>query len=247
VIAPETCHILADCCRLIEQQNKILLTSPSSVVQLTGNKLETIKRLQQFDIAVVPSALLADDLIDTAGSWVIKPIDGVGCEGCEKISDQHGLQRLKQELEDQSKYIIQPYIEGKSISLSCLFKKGISVLICCNEQKIERLDGRFYLTACEVNIAVQDQYHHLVNAIAKALPELWGYVGIDLLETADQQLVLEINPRLTTSYAGIKQATGINVAAKVLGLLNAELEPIKHSKNRQVMVTIPRKMNICSA
>ena len=35
------------------------------------------------------------------------------------------------------------------------------------------------------------------KSIAQAFSELWGYVGIDLIETTEQLFVLEINPRLT--------------------------------------------------
>jgi predicted ATP-grasp superfamily ATP-dependent carboligase len=41
---------------------------------------------------------------------------------------------------------------------------------------------------------------------------------VDLLDTANGPMVLEINPRLTTSCSGLRAATGVNVAARVLGL-----------------------------
>jgi predicted ATP-grasp superfamily ATP-dependent carboligase len=65
-------------------------------------------------------------------------------------------------------------------------------------------------------------YQSVIANIAQALPELWGYVGIDLIETATQTSVLEINPRLTTSFVGIYEALGINVAEVVLQLLRGE-------------------------
>jgi predicted ATP-grasp superfamily ATP-dependent carboligase len=65
-------------------------------------------------------------------------------------------------------------------------------------------------------------YRDLVDNIAHALPELWGYVGIDLIQTPEQQFVLEINPRLTTSFVGINAALGINVAENILQLLKGK-------------------------
>jgi predicted ATP-grasp superfamily ATP-dependent carboligase len=61
----------------------------------------------------------------------------------------------------------------------------------------------------------------LITKIASALPELWGYVGIDLIENT-QTWVLEINPRLTTSFVGIYDALGINIVEAVLQLLHGE-------------------------
>ena len=69
------------------------------------------------------------------------------------------------------------------------------------------------------------------------MPNLWGYAGIDLIEKAEQILVLEINPRLTTSYAGIHEAIGINCARAVLELLagNPLLQP---TRNQAVNIKI---------
>ena len=65
-------------------------------------------------------------------------------------------------------------------------------------------------------------YEGLVVSVAQAFPELWGYVGIDLIETPEKVFVLEINPRLTTSFAGIFDALGINVAENVLQLVKGK-------------------------
>jgi predicted ATP-grasp superfamily ATP-dependent carboligase len=83
-----------------------------------------------------------------------------------------------------------------------------------------------------------DVYQNLIDQIAKALPELWGYIGIDLIETAEQgPLLLEINPRLTTSFVGIYPATGINVAEQVIQLLTNDPQ-IKPTQQQIVTVDI---------
>ena len=60
--------------------------------------------------------------------------------------------------------------------------------------------------------------------IAKAFPGLWGYVGIDLIDSPAGPLVLEINPRLTTSYVGLAAAIGGNPAGMVLAMLAADAD-----------------------
>ena len=51
------------------------------------------------------------------------------------------------------------------------------------------------------------------------LPGLAGYVGMDVIVDDGRVTVLEINPRLTTSYAGLHRAIGRNPAGLVLDLL----------------------------
>jgi predicted ATP-grasp superfamily ATP-dependent carboligase len=121
-----------------------------------------------------------------------------------------------------------------------LFKQGKAWLICCNRQHIQLNNQQFKLSACQVNYASPylEYYCELVPRIAESIPSLWGYIGIDLIETHEfGPLVLEINPRLTSSYIGIKAATGINVAAAVLALLDTE-PVLAASKNSEVIVNI---------
>jgi predicted ATP-grasp superfamily ATP-dependent carboligase len=80
-------------------------------------------------------------------------------------------------------------------------------------------------------------YQNLVDNIAHALPELWGYVGIDLIEMLEQLLVLEINPRLTTSFVGINAALGINVTENILQLLKGK-PTINALCNQPVTITV---------
>jgi predicted ATP-grasp superfamily ATP-dependent carboligase len=71
----------------------------------------------------------------------------------------------------------------------------------------------------DVNHKADDgRYQKLASRIAVAFPDLFGYVGIDLIENNDACWVLEINPRLTTSFVGIEKALGLNVAELVLAL-----------------------------
>lgn len=47
---------------------------------------------------------------------------------------------------------------------------------------------------------------HLASEIARVIPGLWGYVGVDLMYCDQEYRVLEINPRLATSYASLPHA-----------------------------------------
>ena len=60
----------------------------------------------------------------------------------------------------------------------------------------------------------------LGEQVCRAIPGLWGYVGVDLVMTDRGPVVLEVNPRLTTSYAGIRRSTGWNVAELLIHMLN---------------------------
>ncbi|NIV10374.1 MAG: ATP-grasp domain-containing protein, partial [Aliifodinibius sp.] len=41
---------------------------------------------------------------------------------------------------------------------------------------------------------------------------LRGYVGVDMVLTNDEPVVVEVNPRLTTSYIGLRKVINFNLA-----------------------------------
>ena len=124
-----------------------------------------------------------------------------------------------------------------------LCRNGEAQLLSCNLQNIDIQDDRFHLGGCVVNGLddARGQYARLAGKIAAALPDLWGYVGVDFIETTDGPQVLEINPRLTTSYAVLHAALGVNPAAMVLDLLDTSEQLIHHSFERnRVQIDLER-------
>jgi predicted ATP-grasp superfamily ATP-dependent carboligase len=216
-----------------------LLTSPASAVAVTGNKFNTYQHLKQYHIATVPTRMftgaawdsnsdtqhLAQELAGLSPAskveqWLVKPVDGVGCTDSYILTDRHDFEQMHSR---KGHYVIQPHIEGKKTSLSSLFKEGMGWLLCANLQHFNIINQQYHLSKITVNHDSDlSVYQDLVDDIAHALPELWGYAGIDLIETPDQLLVLEINPRLTTSFVGIYAALGINVAENILQLLKGK-------------------------
>jgi predicted ATP-grasp superfamily ATP-dependent carboligase len=79
----------------------------------------------------------------------------------------------------------------------------------------------------------------LAARIAAAVPGLWGCVGVDLISTPGGPVVLEINPRLTTSFSALRRATGLNAPAMVLGLLESDRSEPDPTRRHDLAVDIP--------
>jgi tyramine---L-glutamate ligase len=236
IIAPESDGILQNLSKTVERSGKILLSSSSNAVAVAGNKWLTYQCLHKHCIATVPTQKLVD-FSYMPGEWIIKPIDGVGCADSYVLVEEQDYAAITANI-DKDKYIIQPHKQGEKTSLSCLFKHGRAWLICANRQHFELIGQQYQLTGIIVNFTSDTtKYQDIVSSIALAMPDLWGYVGIDLIETAEQILVLEINPRLTTSYAGIYAALGINCASSVLELLAGD-PSLKSSYNQAVTIKL---------
>lgn len=239
-IAPEMDGALLKITQLIENSSKHLLNSSSKAIAICSDKLLTCQALEKNGIATVDSVQLNNFLQYTTETWAIKRKDGVGCINSHFISNKKTFIQIKNQIENPADYIIQPFVAGDSLSLSCLFKQGKAWLLCCNQQLVSIKDDAFELEACVVNISPRKlkTYQNLINNIANVIPGLFGYVGIDIIQPEEGfALVLEINPRLTTSYVGINQAIGFNVAKAVIEML--KIDPIiKKTRNEQITVSI---------
>lgn len=220
-IAPESGGLLARLCRLVPR-NRRLLASPAETVAVCADKLQTFDRFRRYAIPTVFTRRWRQTGPEP-GEWVIKPIDGAGADATFVISREEDFLNLDGRLSATSAYILQPHLKGRKTSLSCLCKNGRIRLICVNLQHFEIVDGRYRLRGITVNIQEDaGRYAALLENTGKAFPGLWGYVGIDLIETDEDVYALEINPRLTTSFAGIKTALGLNVCAETMALLDGE-------------------------
>lgn len=218
-IAPETSGILERLCRTVETLGKPLLTSPAAAVAIAASKLATARRLEAHGIPVVETLPL-DAWADPPFPRVVKPDDGVGCEGSRIVETPEAWRHCLERFAGQG-YVAQPLIAGEALSLSALFAHGQATPLSLNRQRIARRDGGFVLTGCGVNAvdaATAAACGTLAPAIAAALPELWGYAGVDFILTPQGPRVLEINPRLTTSYTGLARAIGVNPAGLILDL-----------------------------
>ena len=239
-IAPETEEILWTLCTAVEKAGKHLLSSSAMAVSKTADKMKTYNVLTHHHIPTVPSHLLDQyPHFYAEEGTVIKERDGAGCENCFVCNNEDDFERLLVSLHNPHNYVIQPFISGVAMSISALFKEGHGVILCVNHQFITTHENqRLKLDGCEVNVAVdKPAFQVIVDQVAHAFPGLWGYVGIDLIKRDEQLFIVEINPRLTSSYVGISDALGINVAGQLLRLLDGEVK-LMPTKNHIVHIDL---------
>lgn len=216
--APETGGVLERLSAITLQRGRILLGSRPGAVRIAGSKLETSRVLRAAGLPAVETFAAPEEIPPPPGRWVTKPDDGVAAAGARIEPD---WMQARDRLAATDGLVAQPWIEGDPVSLSLLCAGGQSVLLSCNRQRVESAGARIRLRAIEVNAFADEAgaYARLAARIAAAIPGLWGYVGVDLVVTDHGAVVLEVNPRLTTSYCGLGRALGFNVAAKLLDLL----------------------------
>ncbi len=238
-IAPESDDFLETVSRAVTEEEAFLLGSSPNVVKLVSSKLATANYLLDHNLPAIETLMVKNsDLPESNSGWIIKPEQGAGCEQvfyCE-TSDQ--IESVVSQCENA---IVQPMMKGISASLSMLCNKGESVVIGYNEQIIEWQDNRLRYAGTKVNslLSHKDQLDQLAESVSTALPELRGYVGMDLIIANDQITVVEINPRLTTSYVTLKESIGMNPAKMILDIFtDNKLPEMNYSNFKEVLVSV---------
>lgn len=217
-VAPETAGILEDIVRRVFEAGVPLLGSRPEGVRIAASKRLTAEVLSEHGVAVVPLFALDAVVWQPGESWVVKPDDGVGCMGIRMLRTAAELERLRAKSQAPENLVAQRFVSGTPVSLCLLCNQGRARLLSTNLQRMVMDNDAFKLLGCTVNARqVQDPiYHDLAAAIAAAMPGLWGIVGVDLIAKGDRPQVIEVNPRLTTSYVGLHRSIGVNPAGLVL-------------------------------
>ncbi len=219
-IAPDA--ELLSLARIVGAAGKRIILSDEETIALCASKFDTSRRLQESCVTTVATYCNAADIRGQSGQWISKPDNGSGGEGIRLWPNSDAaFQASLSEIEYPR--VFQPWCSGDSLSLSLLCFQGLLTVLSVNRQRISWRDGEPRLDAITVNTDDRKEFQLLAQQISQAMPGMRGYIGVDLIRSDDGVLhVLEINPRLTTSYCGLRDALGVNVAAMVLADLNGE-------------------------
>ena len=161
---------------------------------------------------------------------VCKPRHGAGSlatmlvRGPEEM--EHCTALLQRELPGDEA-IVQPLVPGMPASVALLVGPRQVLPLLPGIQHLSD-DGRFRYRGGSIRLAPElaARAVNLGRRAVQAVPGLGGYIGVDLVlgSAADgsDDSVIEINPRLTTSYLGLRALADTNLALAMLRLFEGE-------------------------
>lgn len=205
VIAPETGGLLADLSALVERAGGRLLGATPSAVALAGEKPRLAAHLARHGVPTIPTIVVRTDRPLPGGlsyPAVLKPVDGAGSLHTfvlERPDDVRRFEGLPVEM------ALQPFVPGDPMSATFLVgPTGTTRLIGVGWQRITLRDGVIAYEGGRLP-APPDFGSGAPAAAVRCVPGLRGVVGVDFLRDRESgaTTVVEINPRPTTSYAGL--------------------------------------------
>jgi len=224
IIAPETDGILARLSGLVQDAGVLLLGSSPEAVMIAGDKWACYQRFRQSNLQTPLTQLArAADAGPQARvigyPLVIKPVDGVGCEGVCLVTDESELAAALTKLCQvtlREEIILQSFIDGIHASVSLLVAEEGALPLSLNSQAIAT-GSPFAYKGGTVPLLhpSRERACSVAEAAVRLLPGLKGYVGVDLILKGDDVWLIEINPRITTSYLGLRCVLQLNLAQAI--------------------------------
>lgn len=227
VIAPECDGLLAERFDWVAAAGGRWLGCGRATIELAGDKHRMAEALRERGVAAPAGARWAP-----GSPWpetcplpaVVKPLDGAGSQGVRRVASPPAIEEL-----DSFHGVcrVEPLVAGQAASVAVLCGPHARIplepcwqeIVAGDEGALKYVGGGLPLPRDEAKRATRLALHAVAS-----LPDPMGYVGVDLVlgSCAAGDVVIEINPRLTTSYVGLRAACRQNLAAAMLDVAQGE-------------------------
>lgn len=238
VIAPEFDGLLTTRCQWVERAGGRLLGPSSSAVEFLSDKWNLYRTLTAWGVPTPETSLVGTcekQGVPSGGSdsgqapgrqgdapttFVVKPRWGAGSVGVRRLGDP-----VRDAV--SGAMLRQSFVPGIPASCAVLLSpKGQAIRFPAAWQFLGGDTGFRYLGGeVPLDASLDRRVARLLGPLLPRLarlPGLKGYVGIDLILGDDpdggRDAVIEINPRLTTSYLGLRKLARGNLAEAMLAV-----------------------------
>jgi predicted ATP-grasp superfamily ATP-dependent carboligase len=234
-IAPEFDGILLKTAKRAAAACARLLSPSVEFIRIAADKQRTAEILDAAGVRTPQGRFMESDEslpVDFPYPAVLKPVDGAGSQDTYMVSGPH---------DSAPAYAwprrLEHYVPGLPASVALLCGPTGRVPLAPCSQRISD-DGRLRYLGGELPLAagLAERATALAEQAIGALPPAIGYVGVDLVLGRDprgsEDVVIEVNPRFTTSYVGLRAAATTNLAEAMWLIANGELRRVEFSDIR---------------
>lgn len=216
LIAPETHGLLVDLCEVVPAAK--WLGCDAASIRVATSKSRTIDVLHAQGV-LTPRAFEQEPDVS---AWVVKPDDGVGATDARRHACREDAEADLARRPGEA--VIEPWVEGDAMSLTLLCDgRGGAELWSVNRQQVEvAADGALIERGVvPLTTTAGPALQRLAQQVARALPGLFGPVGIDYVaHPVRGPVLIEVNPRVTSVYGGLVGPDLCSLARAALDLFS---------------------------
>jgi predicted ATP-grasp superfamily ATP-dependent carboligase len=236
VIAPESGHVLEKLVEKVEEASGgTSLNCQTDAIKCVSNKMKTYVTLEKGGVKVPETVMLGihektRNIYRLTKTFeyplIFKPLDGVSCSGLSLVKDEGSIVAAVKKVAHESTsnyFIVQELIRGTAVSI-CMFSTGKKALAVTLNKQFVTLEppdreSRYSGGALPILHSLKEEAFNTAQQAVKMIGGLKGYVGVDMVLTNKGPVVMEINPRLTTSYIGLREVAAFNPAQAIVDVI----------------------------
>ncbi|MEM4576068.1 MAG: ATP-grasp domain-containing protein [Candidatus Nezhaarchaeales archaeon] len=224
LIAPSIGRTLYGLVKACEDEGLEVVDSPSTAVFLATDKALLSRNLELCGIKT-PKTIVSrfengleaiEKALITHSRVVVKPADGDGCAGLCLVSDMVEARKALNVVKQSSKlpyFLIQEFTDGLNLSVSILACEDLVIPISINMQNIH-LEGPSGSSRYLGSVVPYEHNEKVLDVAVRAVRSLGnvkGFFGVDVVLKKNEPYVIEVNPRLTTSYLALREISEDNI------------------------------------
>lgn len=226
VIAPETDGVLLQVVQRLEGIGARLISPGAAFVAIAADKERTAAALSAAGVPTPLAVRLEPEEPLPQGfpyPAVLKPLDGAGSQDTHVVA--HAYDRPPAYAWPRR---LEQYAPGVAASVAVLGVAGGGAVALPPCRQRLSIDGRLSYLGGSTPLAggLAERATSLALQAIAALPPLVGWAGVDLVLGDDPDgsldVVIEVNPRLTTSYVGLRRAVRGGVLQAMLAAARGE-------------------------
>lgn len=233
LIAPETDRCLERLAARVERSGKILLGPGAAAVRIAADKSRLPRRLARIGTGHPETSVLTPGVNARIAARrigypvVVKPARGAGCRGVRLARHARELRvaiDAAHHANGTGPLVMQRYVRGLAASVSLLADGHRAVPLAVNAQRVSAGAAFAYRGgSTPIDHPLAAAAADAATRTCAAIPGLRGFVGVDLVLTDAGPVVIEVNPRLTMAYLGVRAVLDDNLAALALAACRGTL------------------------
>lgn len=232
VVAPETNGILQELVEKTEQSKITSLNSSAAAIAQVSDKafLQSYAKNLELKTPETITINAGDNVEDSmqlireklSFPAIIKPTKEAGCEALNVINNQGQAKKAIKEItkHPNDRFIVQKLIQGVPASVTLISNGTEAQPLTLNEQHVllkpPNQASNYVGGTTPFVHRQQEKAYAASKRLVESIKGLRGYIGVDLVLTEEEPILIEINPRLTTSYIGIQRILKLNLLQTII-------------------------------
>lgn len=234
VVAPEIDGELTHWVELASSTAAEMLGPSPEYVRIASDKWKTFDALRRAEVDTPDTFLCGSEPApdwSQSPKWIFKPRNGAGSTHVKCVSAADADRVWKQSTSDS---IVQPFQAGTLVSVAFILGANDLIVFPPNRQLVSEKSLSFVGSSTELSSEHQSRSVAIAERAVTAIGTAHGFVAVDLILgdslTGNKDYILEINPRLVTSYLLLRSITMPNVAGLWVDVMEGDETPYQFAQ-----------------